>query len=45
MEITAIILMILILGLIWGGFAFSLRLAYKKELIKVSDQYSVSSDQ
>jgi hypothetical protein len=31
-------MMILILGLIWGGFAFALRLAYKKEMVKVSDQ-------
>lgn len=34
MEITAIIMMILILGLLWGGFAFALRLAYKKEMLK-----------
>jgi hypothetical protein len=27
-------MMMLILGLIWGGFVFSLRLAYKKEMAK-----------
>lgn len=31
METTAIIMMILILGLLWGGLFFTLRLAIKKE--------------
>ena len=34
METTAVIMMILILGLLWGGLAFALRLAYKKEMAK-----------
>jgi hypothetical protein len=34
MEIIAVIMMMLILGLIWGGLVFSLRLAYKKEMAK-----------
>jgi len=34
MDITAIIAMIIILGLIWGGFAFALNLAIKKEKLK-----------
>jgi len=34
MEITAIIMMIIILGAIWGGLAFSLTLAIKKEKLK-----------
>ncbi len=34
METTAVIMMILILGLLWGGLAFALRLAYKKEMTK-----------
>jgi hypothetical protein len=37
MEITAIIMMILILGLIWGGLAFALNLAIKKEKLKKYD--------
>ncbi len=37
MEITAVFMMILILGLIWGGFSFALRLAYKKEMVKKED--------
>ncbi len=44
MEITAVITMIIILGLIWGGLAFSLRLAYKKERAKKhNDSSSVIS--
>lgn len=31
MTIDAIIMMILILGIVWGGFAYALRLAMKKE--------------
>jgi len=31
MEPTAIIMMMLILGLIWGGLVYSLSLAIKKE--------------
>ena len=34
MEITAIIMMILILGLIWGGLLFAVNLAIKKERAK-----------
>ncbi len=38
MEIIAIIMMIFILVLIWGGFIFTLGLAYKKEgLKKIND--------
>ncbi|NOZ62703.1 MAG: methionine/alanine import family NSS transporter small subunit [Calditrichaeota bacterium] len=37
MEATAILMMILLIGLIWGGFAFSLTLALKKERKKMSD--------
>lgn len=36
METTAIIMMIFILGLIWGGFIYALGLANKKEGIKKS---------
>jgi len=31
MSISAIILMIVILGLVWGGFVMTLRLAIKKD--------------
>jgi len=34
MEITAIIMMIIILGVIWGGLVVALRLAFKKEKLK-----------
>lgn len=34
METTAIIMMIIILVLIWGGLAFALRLALHKEKMK-----------
>jgi len=34
METTAVIMMILILGVLWGGLAFSLWLAHKKEMVK-----------
>jgi LPS O-antigen subunit length determinant protein (WzzB/FepE family) len=36
METTAILMMALLIGLIWGGFAFSLTLALKKEKQKMS---------
>lgn len=35
MTTTAIFMMVLILGVIWGGFVFSLRIAIKKENQKV----------
>lgn len=31
MTIDAIIMMIFILGIVWGGFVYALRLAMKKE--------------
>jgi hypothetical protein len=34
METMAVIMMVLILGLLWGGLALALRLAYKKEMAK-----------
>lgn len=34
MEITAVIFMIIILTLIWGGFAYSLFIAMKREAKK-----------
>ena len=34
MEPTALVMMIILLGLIWGGFAFTLRLAIRKERVK-----------
>ena len=36
MEPTALVMMILFLGLIWGGFAFTLRLAIRKERDKLN---------
>lgn len=35
MEFTAVVTMIIVLGLIWGGFFFALRLAFQKEKLKV----------
>ncbi len=35
MEFTAIVTMIIVLGLIWGGFIVALRLAFQKEKSKV----------
>ncbi len=37
MEMTAIVMMIILVGLIWGGFAVSLALAFKKEKKKYSE--------
>jgi len=34
MEITAIITMIIILGIVWGGLLFTVKLAIKKERLK-----------
>lgn len=34
MEVTAIIMMVLILGLIWGGLLFAINIAIKKERLK-----------
>jgi hypothetical protein len=34
MEVTAILMMIIILGIIWGGFVFTLLLAHRKEQLK-----------
>lgn len=34
MEFAAVVTMILVLGLIWGGFFFALRLAFQKEKSK-----------
>jgi hypothetical protein len=34
MEITAIIMMIIILGTVWGGLLLTVNLAIKKERVK-----------
>jgi hypothetical protein len=34
MELSTIIIMVVILGFIWGGFFYLVKLAYKKEKLK-----------
>jgi len=34
MEFTAVITMIIVLAIIWGGFIFAIRLALQKEKLK-----------
>ncbi len=36
MTLTAVIMMLVILSLLWGGFAFTLRIAMRKEVEKTA---------